>query len=308
MFHHCHGGSHAPDGQGSLSAEECDRVIRAVGVQRFLTPREWLERVQAGTLDPDHRCITFDDGLRSQFDVCLPVLEDHGLLAFWFVYSAPMAGQFPPLDLFRRFRLQCFSHVEEYYREFFRACEPVVGEVFERSEYREFLSRYQSLFPFYSVSDIQYRFLRDQVLGVEAYRDIVLALMRARGVSMEDLGQELWLTDDHLATLHRRGHVIGLHSYDHPTRLSAMTDVEQRDQYVRNYEHLARVCDTPVAMSHPCNSYGMDTLRLLTELGIVCGFRSNMAAPDGGFVNRSVLELAREDVANLTMLGGCGTW
>jgi hypothetical protein len=37
--------------------------------------------------------------------------------------------------------------------------------------------------------------------------------------------------------------------------------------------------DSPVAMSHPCNSYNLDTVEVLGEMGIQVGFRANMVKP-----------------------------
>ena len=74
MFHHFHDGRH-PAGQGSLSAHELADVIRFLGPARILPAREWLTRALAGTFDRGDLCLTFDDNLRCQYDVALPVLR-----------------------------------------------------------------------------------------------------------------------------------------------------------------------------------------------------------------------------------------
>jgi hypothetical protein len=52
---------------------------------------------------------------------------------------------------------------------------------------------------------------------------------------------------------------------------------------------------TPLAMSHPCNSYDERTLRILRKLGIQLGFRSNMAETEA----TDDLTFPREDHANV---------
>ena len=47
-------------------------------------------------------------------------------------------------------------------------------------------------------------------------------------------------------------------------------------------------------MSHPCNSYNDDTLAILRDLGIVLGFRANLADD-----TNSLLELPRQDHATI---------
>src|SRR5580700_8086460 len=96
MFHHFHGGVH-PDVQGSISAAQFADILDFVGVKHILDPHEWCERATRGALGKLDLCITFDDSLRGQFDVALPVLESYGLKAFWFVYSSVFEGQFAPL-------------------------------------------------------------------------------------------------------------------------------------------------------------------------------------------------------------------
>ncbi len=299
MFHHFHGGEHQPDGHGSLSAESFEAILLDVGLDRILGPRQWLNALRVGRLRDTDVCLTFDDALKSQLAICLPVLEHYRLEAFWFIYSAPFEGVRPPLEIFRRFRYQCYPHIDDYYRAFWTSAGVDLGEVSADPEYQRFLAAYTTQFPFYSVNDICYRFVRDRVLGPSRYEAVVYSLMQSRGVDVDSLSAGLWLGDDHLRQLHHKGHVIGLHSYDHPTNLAALNAADQRAQYVRNWEHISRVCEPPVSMSHPCNSYSEVTLVLLAELGITCGFRSNRVPPLNGRPNASPLEIGRVDASLL---------
>ena len=52
-------------------------------------------------------------------------------------------------------------------------------------------------------------------------------------------------------------------------------------------------------MAHPLNSYNEDSLEILEELGIRCGFRADLLFPVRKYINPSPLEFAREDSANL---------
>lgn len=299
MFHHFHGGQHRPDGHGSLSAADFESALVGVGIDNIRSPQEWLHGLMLGRLSDTDVCITFDDALRSQLDVCLPVLERYDLQAFWFIYSAPFEGAHPPLDLFRRFRYQFYEHIDGYYADFWVAAGIDVAVRFGSLEYADFSATYAKQYPFYSANDIRYRYVRDRVLGPERYHAVVSDLMRSKQASVAELCDGLWLKDEHLRLLYSQGHVIGLHSYDHPTNLASLNARDQREQYVRNYEHITRVCERPTTMSHPCNSYNDATLEILRELGVVCGFRSNMCSPPGKLLNASSLELARVDSAML---------
>ena len=84
MFHHFFDARH-PAGQGAISAGQLADLIAFLGRDRILPAAEWQRQAEAGTLAPDALCLTFDDNLRCQYDVALPVLRDEGLTAFWFV-------------------------------------------------------------------------------------------------------------------------------------------------------------------------------------------------------------------------------
>ena len=115
------------------------------------------------------------------------------------------------------------------------------------------------------------------------------------GFDGEALHDHLWMDDGCLKALHDNGHVIGLHSYSHPTRFERLSKQDQETEYVRNVDHLELVLGArPIVMAHPCGSYNDDTLDVLRGLGIRVGFRSNMAAPA-----KTLLEFPREDHANI---------
>jgi peptidoglycan/xylan/chitin deacetylase (PgdA/CDA1 family) len=60
-------------------------IIEQIGPKRILPARQWMQCALTATLRPTNVCLTFDGGLRCQYDVALPVLRYYGLTAFWFV-------------------------------------------------------------------------------------------------------------------------------------------------------------------------------------------------------------------------------
>jgi peptidoglycan/xylan/chitin deacetylase (PgdA/CDA1 family) len=304
MFHHFHGRDH-PRGQGSMSAEDLAALVDFVGRERFLPAKEWLRRASAGRLQPEDLCLTFDDNLKCQFDVAVPVLRELGLTAFWFVYTSVLEGQIERLEVYRAFRVTCFDHVDEFHAAF--EDQVFSSECAVEAEQRlgDFEpSAYLVGFPFYSDSDRRFRFLRDEVLGPQRYVEIMDGMIAARGPGMKRLAANLWMDAARLQRLHTEGHVVGLHSHTHPTRLDRLDPRAQAEEYARNHASLRGVLGTaPVAMSHPCNSYDAGTLDVLRGLGIRLGFRANMAASGG-----SELEYPREDHANLLReMGTCAS-
>src|ERR1700722_7161349 len=84
MFHRLHNGK-IPSGQESISASMFANIIEQIGPDHILPARQWMQCALTATLRPTAVCLTFDGGLRCQYDVAMPVLRFYGLTAFWFV-------------------------------------------------------------------------------------------------------------------------------------------------------------------------------------------------------------------------------
>ena len=296
MFHHFWDAQH-PRGQGALTAEEFAELLSFVGLPRILPAGEWLARALEDRLEPGELCLTFDDALRCQLDIALPVMRQLGLTAFWFVYSSVFEGQRERLEIYRRFRDTGFATMDDFYaafEEILRAS-PVAQEVEARLRGFE-PAQYLSEFPFYSDGDRWFRYVRDRILGPERYWAVMDDMLRAHEFDEVEAARQLWMTDSDLQALERQGHVVGAHSYAHPTVLADLPAEAQRSEYERNLAHLERVLDHKVVvMSHPCNSYSDTTLQILADLGLRLGFRSNMAMGQA----TSPMEYPREDHANV---------
>jgi len=91
-----------------------------VGVDRILSPCEWLDKLAQNKLNGEDLCITFDDALLCQFEIALPVLERYGLKAFWFVYSSVIEGHLEKMEIYRFFRWSFFPNIDDFYALFFR--------------------------------------------------------------------------------------------------------------------------------------------------------------------------------------------
>lgn len=296
MFHHFHSKTHKPDTANSLSKNQFERILNFVGIKNILSADEWIFLSNKNKLKANHRCITFDDGLKSQFDVALPVLNKYKLKAFWFIYSAQYDGKYPRLDVFRRFRYHYYNKIEDYYKNFFFQAKVKLS--IESDKYRKWKKNQLLEFPFYSEDDVKYRYVRDVLLSSVQYFKIVDKIIKSRGLSYNDLISGLWLTKSDLVSLNNQGHIIGLHSYDHPTNLKKLNKKQQKNQYIKNIEFIKKFCSNPISMSHPCNSYNKTTLKILSDIGIRVGFRANMH-PTSILKFQKKLQFPREDSANL---------
>jgi len=293
MFHRFFDATH-PRGQGAIDAETFDRLLARYR-DRILPPSEWLRRAKADLLRDDDVCLTFDDALRCQIDVALPVMRDRNVQAFWFVYSSVFEGGAETLEIFRYFRTVAFTDFNHFHAEF-SSCATALYPHEMRRVTREAAAAYLTEFPFYSIEDRLYRLARDVALSTQQYDHVLSTMMDQAGFDQQAAKEALWMNNKDLTLLTSEGHSIGLHSYTHPIRIEKLPAELQRSEYERNRQHITSATGCfPLSMSHPCGSYSDVTLKILTELGAEVGFCSSMARGRA----RTLLEFPREDHANI---------
>lgn len=295
MFHRFREAEAPPAWQGALTAAEFEAILRFVGPERVLSPSEWIARLDEQALRPSDLCVTFDDGLRCQVEQALPVLDAYGIKAFWFVYSCVWHGQ--PV------RSEVYSYAASRSGGFaamvdalFERCPSALRSRLESNDFRTYAAAIRKVAPFYSASDISFRFLRNDETTRDTFEAVMDGLVEDLGFPIAAVSERLWLRADDLRELAARGHHVGLHSYDHPYAMGSLPAERQRWQYERNAgDIVAATGRRPMSMSHPLDSYDDRTLAVLADLGVRCGFRANMSGTVAPNWEASALTLPRED-------------
>lgn len=291
MFHHFHGGVHLA-GQGSLSAQQFESILLDIGIDKILSARDWTQKYLSGTLAPFETCITFDDSLLCQFEIAGPVLDKYQIKAFWFTYTKVVQGDREKLEVYRKFRNVFFENFDQFYCEFkIKLWSSKFGKLAKDSLVGFEPSEYLKIYSFYSNNEREFRYFRDEVLGVAAYEEIMDSMIESRVTDIKGFCQELWMGAAHLKELHDDGHVIGLHSHSHPTNIASLSKAQQLAEYSVNQKIIFDIVgEKPWSVAHPVGSYSLDTLDILNELGVKIGFRDNDA-----LLNPSNLEISRID-------------
>lgn len=255
-------------------------IVDRIGRHHFLSAGDWMERARAGRLQPDDLCLTFDDNLRCQHDVALPVLDALGLGAFWFVYTSPLQGVMERLELYRYFRSVQYPDFDAFFAAFldYLAGTPH-GAGLDAIMASTDAASYLDEFPFYSLTDRQFRYLRDIHLGEARYDEVMEGMINVSALPVADIHDRLWMDGDTLRGLAAAGHIVGTHSHTHPTRIEMLPDGALRDEHVTSHRLLSDLLGAaPRAMSHPCNMWDGRTLDILDGLGFDIGFAARLEA------------------------------
>lgn len=281
MFHHFHDGKQHIKSQGSITGAEFEAILRFYQKKhKIISAREWQRKALANALLPEETCVTFDDSLRCQFDIALPILKKLRLKAFWFIYTAPLVGEIEKLEIYRYFRFKEFKNIGEFYKAFDRAV--------QKSDYGKKiaagLKKFDSgktfrIFPIFTKDDKKFRYIRDSLLSKKEFEEIMDHMIKDSKIELDRVSKSLWLNKRQVRELYKMGHVIGLHSHTHPTNLKKMSRERQKEEYEKNFSTLTSILGKKgeiTSMSHPANSYNKNVLGILKGLGVKIGFRATM--------------------------------
>ena len=304
MFHHFHDDGIHTKGQGSISKDDFYKMINFIGRNNILDADVFFEKFKKNKLKEDEVCLTFDDAIRCQIDVALPVLEDLKIKSFFFVYTSMFEGKPDNLEIFRYFRMNYFNSVDEFYINFYKVLNADLEEFFNKN--KNVIKNTKIKFLFHSIEDIKFRLVRDRLLTKDEYEKNMSLMMKEKNFQPKKHYSQLFFDKKDLNQLNSLGHLIGLHSHNHPTLLESLSYDEQKLEYENCISVISKIIDKPKNeikfMSHPCGSYNNHTLEILKKLGIELGFKEIMTAdPERGMkkINNSYLEIARQDHAEI---------
>tara|TARA_X000001036_G_scaffold316347_1_gene294747 strand:- start:750 stop:1721 length:972 start_codon:yes stop_codon:yes gene_type:complete len=302
MFHHFHDDEIHTNGQGSIDKDDFYKMINFIGRNNILDADIFFEKFRQNKLKDNQVCLTFDDAIKCQFDIALPVLEELKIKCFFFVYTSMFEKKPDNLEFFRYFRMNYFNNIDEFYNNFYKFLDKDLKSIFEK--YSNKIKEEKIKFPHYSIEDIKFRLVRNNFLTKSEYEETMFLMFKEKQFNHYDFSKKLFFQKNDLKTLSNLGHLVGLHSHNHPTLLENLNYDEQKNEYKKCLSSISSILDKSQNeikyMSHPCGSYNKDTLHVLKELGIELGFKHLMTIePEKGMkkVNNSSLEIARQDHA-----------
>ena len=96
------------------------KIIKFIGRKNILDADEFYIRYKENRLNNNHVCFTFDDGIKSQYDVAIPILENENIKSFFFIYSSLLTDEPDLLEIYRYFRTNYFDSIVEFYQFFYK--------------------------------------------------------------------------------------------------------------------------------------------------------------------------------------------
>ena len=304
MFHHFHDDKIHKRGQGSISKDDFYKLIKFIGRKNILDANIFFEKLKENKLKENEVCFTFDDAIKCQFDIALPILEELKIKSFFFIYTSIFEGNPDKLEVFRYFRMNYFESVNSFYKDFYKAVDENLETFFINNENK--IKSLKKKFPHYTIEDIEFRLVRDIYLNKNSYEKIMLFMMKEKNFDYEQFYSKLYFNKNDIKQIDKLGHLVGMHTHNHPNLLEKLDYEKQKFEYEKCISLISKFLGKSMNeikyMSHPCGSYNEDTLKILKELGIELGFKQIMTIePEKGMkkINNSNLEIARQDHAKI---------
>ncbi len=283
MFHHFHNSTLHPSGQGSISKNQLIKIIKFIGRENIISPKQAMELVQQKEniykRGVNKVCFTFDDSLKCQYDIALPVLENYDIKAFFFIYSGVFLKEPELLEIHRYFRINFFKNINEFYNNFFKILffSNKKAEIFLNKQKKE-IKLNKIKYPFYSINDIKFRLIRDHYLAIDEYNSLMEYMFKIYRFNPKKIINKLFMSKKNLNEIISMGHSVGLHSHSHPTFIEKLPKLAQKNEYIKNFNYINHIMTNKnykiSSVSHPCGSYNLSTLKILSNLNIDIGFKN----------------------------------
>ena len=178
MFHHFHDDKIHKKGQGSISKDEFNKLINFIGRSNILDADIFYEKLKNKKLKPKDVCFKFDDSIKCQIDIALPVLEDLKIKSFFFTYTSIFEKKPDNVEVFRYFRMNYFKDINEFYSSFYISLDKDLSPFFKNNE--EIIKNKKKKFPYYSIEDLKFRLVRDQLIDKSEYEKVMLNMMKEK--------------------------------------------------------------------------------------------------------------------------------
>ncbi len=295
-FHYFHDKNHL-QGNDSLSNDSFTKIVKLIKRQKILNPEDFIKNLKKKN-SVNSVCFTFDDGLRSQLDIALSVLEKFNINAFLFVPTIFLKGDADLMILSRFFKIIYFKNNDDFFELFYKVLNTNTSKFLEENS--SYIEYQKKKYPFYSLSELKFRLIRNKYLSIEEVKEIFKEMFLIKNFDYIKYSKKIFLNSKDIKKIYNSGHKIGLHSHSHPPSIGRLSFTKQYEEYSINKEILISIlkCNPNEinSMSHPLGSYNEDTFRVLKKLNIDIGFKETTDIDmNVKKINNSMFEIARED-------------
>ena len=294
LFHHFHSKNKFYSSPGSLTKKKFNDFISKYKNQ-IQNPNNFFLDLKKKKI-----CLTFDDGLKCQKDIALPILKKYNIKACFFVPTSNFSKNFLSSETIRYLKYKIFKSSNTFYKYFF--------EIFKKTKYLSKLNKvnYSKLeknikkhSPYYTKLDIQHKILRDFVLSEAIYKKIIFRVLKKKNCNIEKINKKLLMSKKDIVKLAKEGHEIGLHSHSHSFKFYKLSYKNEFIEFNKNKLILENLIKKRITTaSFPFGYKTKKSYKILKNLKIDYAFNKNFYKTKND-LKYQCYNISRENISNL---------
>ena len=214
-------------GQGSITKDQLVKILKFVGLRNIISPHDFYEKLKKKKLKDNEVCLTFDDCLKSTYEVAYPVLNELKLKGFFFIPTVAFENKINLLEVYRYFRINYFENLNIFYKFFFSKLSTTKLKKFLDLKEKK-IKKIKRIYKFYSLNDIKFRLVRNELLSVKKYDSIMLEMFKEKNFNAKSNLNKIFINKKEIREVHKNNNIIGLHSHTHPNLIQKLTIKNQK--------------------------------------------------------------------------------
>ena len=296
MFHNFHDSKDFLSTPGSISKKKFENLVKELKNKKFnlINPKTFFLKIKKKNLKKKDILLTFDDGLKCQIKIILPILEKYKIQSIFFIPTFKYFKLNSTLEAKRYFIYTKFKNIKNFYKIYFKR---VFLSENKKNNFlkinKKKISNFQKKYLFYSVDDIIFRLIRSK--NLQKHNLIMKDIMRKFNFNEKSVAKKLLMDARDYKKLVKSKQHIGLHSDEHITSKAGLTYKKEFQNYFQNKEILNEFYKDINACSYPTNVYTKNSKKILSNIGIDFAFISN----DKCLTKYSKYHLPRTDITYL---------
>jgi peptidoglycan/xylan/chitin deacetylase (PgdA/CDA1 family) len=243
-------------------------------------------------LPPNPLLLTFDDGYKDNFDYALPIMDELGFSAVFFIPVSSVEDN----KVLQVNKIHYILAALDSVSELIKYVENRVSKLTHLNHHIKSLDEYRGLYMLkskYDAPGVNYLKKLLQKALPEEFRIEIINDLFTKYVTVDEtaFSEELYMQKDQLKFLIRNGFYIGGHSYSH-NWLNEQDNLTQELEFVKSKEFLLNlgVDLSTLSFAYPFGGYNNHTLDLMHKHDFKIGFTTKVDFSLCNFENRYTLE------------------
>lgn len=271
LFHHFHSLNRFYESPGSLTEDSFNKFIK-------LNKNKIISASNLNNKQNNKFLLTFDDGLKCQYKIALPILEEHKIKSIFFFFTNHLCGEHYTIENIRFFKYQYYSNTKEYFKHFVKVCEEKFQKKIDpkNKKIRKLINFYKKQSPYYLKEEVYIKILRDNILSEGQYIKIIKRMMKDKKLSVVKLSDKLYMNEKDIYNISKLNHVIGLHSHWHSHKNYCFSKSKEKEDYKKNKYILEKIIKKKIiTASYPFGNFTKNSQYILNQLDIKFAFLKN---------------------------------